>query len=197
MTELICLGDSLTFGPGVPKSQKWTSLAHSEHLRITNLGIPGDTTAGMLARLQNLLQTPVLQLNPVLRPMVLILGGTNDIFFAGSDIAARGNLAAMVHQLSAAGYRPVVGIPLPISPQDAPQKWQELADFVHSAALLEDYCRWLKVFCKAFDVPTVDFRKDYVNQDGSVRRYLLADGLHPNTEGHRVMAARLLEDLHC
>ena len=104
LTELICLGDSLTFGPGVPKSQKWTSLAHSEHLRINNLGIPGDTTAGMLARLQNLLQTPVLQLNPVLRPMVLILGGTNDIFFAGSDIAARGNLAAMVHQLSAAGY---------------------------------------------------------------------------------------------
>lgn len=197
MTELYCLGDSLTFGPGVPKSQKWTTLAHSQQLCITNLGIPGDTTAGMLARLQSLLQTPVLQLNPVLRPMVLILGGTNDIFFAGSDIAARGNLAAMVHQLSAAGYRPVVGIPMPIYPQDAPQKWAELADFAQSAALLEDYCQWLKVFCKAFDIPTVDFHKDYVNQDGSVRRELLSDGLHPNAEGHHVMAARLLEDLHC
>ena len=194
MTKLYCLGDSLTYGLGVRTSQKWTALAASDTLQIINLGVSGDTTGGMLARLQTLLQNSVYQLPPQDRPMVLVMGGTNDIFFSGSDTAARGNLAAMVHQLSAAGYRPLVGIPLPICPQDAPKKWESLANFEKAAQLLEQYCAWLKAFCAAFDIPTVDFREDYVNQSG-VRRELFLDGLHPNAEGHKRMAARLLEAL--
>ena len=194
MTKLYCLGDSLTYGLGVRTSEKWTALAATETLQIINLGVSGDTTGGMLARLQTLLQTPVYQLPPQERPLVLVMGGTNDIFFSGSDTAARGNLAAMVHQLSAAGYRPLVGIPLPICPQDAPQKWAELANFEKSAQMLEQYCAWLKAFCAAFDVPTVDFRKDYVNQD-VIRWELFLDGLHPNAEGHALMAKKLREVL--
>ena len=197
MIELICLGDSLTYGPGVPHSKRWTTLAADGRLVIRPMGISGDTTGGMLSRLQPLLQNPVLQLAPALRPMVLILGGSNDIFFSGSTEAAQGNLGAMVHQLSAAGYRPLVGIPLPICPEDAPQKWAQLADFDRSARLLEQYCQWLKRFCAAFDIPMVDFRQDYVNQDGSVRRELFLDGLHPNAEGHALMARRLQEALLC
>lgn len=194
MTKLYCLGDSLTYGLGVRTSQKWTALAATETLQIINLGVSGDTTGGMLARLQTLLQTPVYQLPPQERPLVLVMGGTNDIFFSGSDTAARGNLAAMVHQLSAAGYRPLVGIPLPICPQDAPKKWAELANFEKSAQMLEQYCAWLKAFCAAFDIPTVDFREDYVNQD-TIRRELFLDGLHPNAEGHALMAKKLREVL--
>ena len=190
MTTLYCLGDSLTFGPGVRLSQKWTALAGSDALHTVNLGVPGDTTAGMLARCQSLVSAPVYHLPPEERPMVLILGGTNDILFSGSDVAARANLAAAVHQLSAAGYRPLVGIPLPIAAENAPKKWAALADFHAAADLLEDYCAWLRRFCQAFDIPAVDFRSDYVN-----RPDLLADGLHPTAEGHRVMARRLLEAL--
>lgn len=188
MTNLICLGDSLTFGPGVRVNQKWTTLAQSDTLHVTNLGVPGDTTSGMLARLQTLL--PSAQC-----PTVLVMGGSNDIFFSGSDTAARSNLAAMVHQLSAAGLQPVVGIPLPISPEDAPQKWAKLANFRDAAVLLEGYQGWLRVFCETFDIPVVDFWSDYVNQDSSVRRELFLDGLHPNAQGHRLMAARVREAL--
>lgn len=188
MTTLYCLGDSLTFGPGVRFSQKWTTLASTDQLHLVNLGVPGDTTSGMLARLQNHVKDFAAQ-----QPAVLVLGGTNDIFFSGSDTAARANLAAIVHQLSAAGCRPLVGIPLPLCPEDAPSKWAALADFEAADAMLKDYCVWLKRFCVAFDIPTVDFREDYVNQDGSPRRELYLDGLHPNAEGHRKMASRLLE----
>ena len=190
MTTLYCLGDSLTYGLGVRVSQKWTTLAASDSLHIVNLGVSGDTTAGMLARCQALTAAPVYQLPPNERPLVLVMGGTNDIFFSGSCTAARGNLAAIVHQLSAAGYRPLVGIPLPVIPENVPQKWAKLADFHAAANMLEDYCRWLKVFCEAFDIPTVDFRSDYVNHPE-----LFADGLHPNAEGHKRMAKRLQEAL--
>ena len=195
MTTIYCLGDSLTYGPGVRVSQKWTTLAATDTLQVVNMGISGDTTGGMLARLQPLLQENVYRLPPQDRPLVLVMGGTNDIFFSGSDITARSNMAAMIHQLTSTGYRPLIGIPLPICPEDAPKKWAALADFARSAALLEDYCRWLRTFAEAFDIPTVDFRKDYVNQGGSLRRDLFLDGLHPNAEGHRLMAITLQETL--
>ena len=183
MTTLYCLGDSLTFGPGVRASQKWTTLASSESMKLVNMGIPGDTTAGMLARLQKLL--PEAQ-----GKTVLLLGGSNDIFFTGSDLCARNNMAAMVHQLLAAGCRVYVGLPLPIDAAAAPKKWAQLADFVKANELLQAYRCWLIAFCAAFDVPVVDFAKDYVN-----RKDLYLDGLHPNAEGHKRMAARLLEAL--
>ena len=93
MKTLYCLGDSLTYGLGVRTSQKWTALAATETLQIINLGVSGDTTGGMLARLQTLLQTPVYQLPPQERPLVLVMGGTNDIFFSG--FIQRGSLSSL------------------------------------------------------------------------------------------------------
>ena len=183
MTTLYCLGDSLTFGPGVAKSQKWTTLAQSDDLHVTNLGIPGDTTAGMLARLQTLLPE-------IKGEAVLLLGGSNDIFFTGSHLCARNNMAAMVHQLLSAGCRVYVGLPLPIDAAAAPKKWAELADFAKANEVLQAYRQWLVTFCNAFDVPVVDFAQDYVNP-----KDLYLDGLHPNTQGHALMAARLREAL--
>ena len=132
MTELYCLGDSLTFGSGVPKSKKWTTLAAGEDLHIVSLGVPGDTTGGMLARLQTLLQS---HLAPGTK--VLVMGGSNDIFYSGTDVGARSNIGAMVHQVIAAGLTPVVGIPLPIVPEDAPKEWEPVANFHEAAKLLE------------------------------------------------------------
>ena len=183
MNTLYCLGDSLTVGAGVRTSEKWTSLICSEHLRAVNLGVPGDTTAGMLARLQKLLPE-------VKGEGVLLLGGSNDIFFTGSDLCARNNMAAMVHQLLAAGCRVYVGLPLPIDADAAPKKWAALADFHQADETLRAYRSWLVTFCHAFDVPVVDFAKDYVN-----RKDLYLDGLHPNGEGNKLMAQRLLEVL--
>ena len=187
MATLYCLGDSLTFGSGVRPSQKWTALSAGEALHIVNLGVPGDTAVGMLARLQ--------KLEPAAGDRVLIMGGTNDIFCAQSDVSARSAIAAMVQQLLAKGIRPMLGIPVPFVPEMIPEKWQQLTDFVAAAALQEAYCGWLKRYCRTFDVPYVDFREDYVNQNGTPRAELYLDGLHPNGEGHRIMAQRLREVL--
>ena len=195
MTTLYCIGDSLTYGPGIRVSRKWTSLVTAEHLQVVNLGVCGDTATGMLARLQPLLQENVYRLAPQERPMVLVMGGSNDLFFCGSDLTARSAVSAMVHQLSSAGYRPIIGIPLPICPEDAPQKWSALADFNRCALLLEEYCRWLKTFASAFEIPFVDFRRAFTNPDSTPRRELFLDGLHPNTEGHLLMAQTLREVL--
>ena len=186
MTNLICLGDSLTYGLGVRPNQRWTHLLQTQGIGVTNLGVNGDTAAGMLARLQKMdFSTP--------DTAVLVMGGTNDIFCAGTDTGARACMAAILQQLLAMGQRPVVGIPIPVVPEMAPDKWKKLVAFTAAAAVLETYCAWLKVYCETFEIPVVDFRKDYVNQNGTPKRELYLDGLHPNAAGHARMAARFLE----
>ena len=193
MRTLICLGDSLTFGLRVPHSQAWPRLiSRDTGMEVRNLGISGDTTGGMLARMQNLTGV-VCHGSPENMPILLIMGGSNDIFYAGTDAGARANIGAMIHQAMAAHMMPVVGIPLPIAPEDAPKGWGKIADFHKAAEQIEGYSRWLKDFCAAFGVPYVDFRQDFLTEAGQVRRELFADGLHPNAEGHKLMAKRLLD----
>ena len=55
------------------------------------------------------------------RPYVLLMGGSNDVFYSGSDAAARENMGAMIHQLFSVGVLPVVGIPLPADAPHAPR----------------------------------------------------------------------------
>ena len=76
MKKLICLGDSLTFGLRVPQSQTWPRLVQETGVEVINLGICGDTTGGMLSRLQT-----VLREHGTTQAYVLIMGGSNDIFF--------------------------------------------------------------------------------------------------------------------
>ena len=191
MRKLICLGDSLTFGLRVPHSQAWPRLISRETgMEVRNLGISGDTTGGMLARLQTI--TGGVPAAPENMPVLLIMGGSNDIFYAGTDTVAKANIGAMIHQAMAAHMLPVVGIPLPISPEDAPKTGGKVADFYQAAERIAVYSQWLKDFCAAFGVPFVDFRQDFLNPDGSVRREFFVDGLHPNAQGHQRMAYRLL-----
>lgn len=99
--KLICIGDSLTFGYGVRPSQRWTRLCAQETgWEIVNEGISGDTTGGMLVRLRALLAERDIC---VQRPLVLLMGGANDIFFSGTDTGARANMGAMLNQLLSLG----------------------------------------------------------------------------------------------
>lgn len=191
--KLICLGDSLTFGYGVRPSLRWTNVAAKETgWEVINEGINGDTTGGMLARLQTKV-LPALRVGTfcVNRPCVLLMGGANDVFYSGTDTAARGNMGAMLHQLLAAGVFPLVGSPLPVDAAHAPEAWAAAVDFSAAAECLREYRGWLIRFCAAFGVPLVDFCADFLSPDGRICTELLLDGLHPTPEGHQLMARRL------
>jgi len=191
MGMLYCLGDSLTFGLGVRRQERWTSLADQASVhQIVNMGCNGDTTGGMLARLNTQVLSGHTPRQEV--PRVLIMGGSNDIFYSGSAAPARADMGAIIHQTMSAGLQPIVGIPLPLDPALAPEKWAHVVDFPRAARLLDEYAQWLKDFCAAFSVGVVDFREDFLRPDGSVREELFLDGLHPNREGHRLMAQRLM-----
>ena len=188
--KLYCLGDSLTFGYGVSRAVRWTSLLErATGWQVENLGLNGDTTGGMLARLGPEVLRPIGSHRSDSR--VLLMGGSNDVFFSGTDAQARANMAAMCHRLMDAGMQPLVGISLPVDWRNAPAAWAQTVDFELAARLMRGYCAWLGEFCRAFGLRPVDFAADFIDLDGQPRHALFLDGLHPNVEGHRLMAARM------
>lgn len=193
--NLICLGDSITYGYGVRRAERWSTLVGAAlGCTVMNHGISGDTTGGMLSRLECELMPDIRRCPLGQKPTVLLLGGVNDIFYSGTDTVARANLGAMVHQLITAGAKCVVLSPLGIVFSAVPPDWSEVMR-PDTPALLEGYYRWQAQFCRAFGVPYIDLYDLLRKPDGTPDPALYLDGLHPTAEGHRLMAQRICNAL--
>ena len=99
--KIICLGDSLTAGCGLRRGENWVELLREQTGdEWINAGVCGDTSTGILVRLQ----TEVLPQRP---DEVLLMGGDNDIMLTGCADQAKSAMMAMIHQCAARGVKPV------------------------------------------------------------------------------------------
>ena len=101
---IICFGDSLTYGTGAGPGMNYPSqLSKMISKPVINAGLPGDTTAGALQRLEQdvLLKSPEL---------VLITLGGNDLKNGVSKKAAFKNLKAIVESIQSIGGRVIIGV---------------------------------------------------------------------------------------
>ncbi len=191
--NLICIGDSLTYGYGVRRAQCWTELASQlSGWTLHNCGVCGDTTGGMLVRMREILRSISCSRE---ERCFLLMGGCNDVFFSGESRSAQENMAAMVHQLFSEGEMPLIAVGPGIAPGNYPAAWSALVDFSKAEEQIERYYEWLERFCSAFGVRMIDFRADFRSRNGEMRQELFLDGLHLNPEGHRVMAVRVAKVL--
>ncbi len=96
MISILALGDSLTAGFGLPQGRSFAELLerrlqeNGHQVRVCNAGIPGDTTAGALARL-----APLLHSEPSL---VLLELGANDFLMQSDPQEVQRNLEAMISE---------------------------------------------------------------------------------------------------
>lgn len=177
--KIICLGDSLTYGYGVRRTKAWTTLARDRlGIEIVNEGISGDTSGGMLSRLNHsvFMQRP---------DAVFIMGGVNDLI-AGADLGVvKANIMSMVLQAKAKYIEPIIGIPADIQVDNIDMGWSELTDFNKISGEIKIYRQWIFKFCKSFNVRYVDFYEEIKNAgDENIR----LDGLHLNERGNEIMA---------
>ncbi|WP_019518952.1 GDSL-type esterase/lipase family protein [Faucicola boevrei] len=91
-SKVIALGDSLTYGYGAEKHQAYpTILAKKTGWQIRNAGINGDTSAGVLARLDEIIQQ---------KPSLVLLGiGGNDVLRRVNPSETTENITKIVQQL--------------------------------------------------------------------------------------------------
>lgn len=107
-STVLALGDSLTFGTGATPETSYPSvLAGLTGWDVVNAGVAGDTSAGALARLPELLQKH--------SPRLVLVGiGGNDLLRRLPEAQTRDGIRAICRQSAASGAQVLlVGIPEP------------------------------------------------------------------------------------
>ena len=173
---VVALGDSLTAGFGVAAEEAWPALIDARlkreghPYRVVNAGVSGDTTAGGLRRVDWVLRN---------RPEVAVvaLGANDGLRGLGTD-AMEANLLAIVERLRAAGVRVLVaGMEVPPN---------------YGAAYARAFRGVFPDVARRTGAALMPFLLDGVAADP---RLNLADGIHPNVAGHRVIADRVYPHL--
>ena len=162
--NIICFGDSLTYGTGAPREGSYPAqLERMIGRPVINAGIPGNTTADGLDRLE----ADVLSRSP--RIVLITLGG-NDMKRGIDKKIAFKNLRAIVEAVQARGALVVVGgVKLLFWDRGYAVEYERLAE--DTGALL---------------IPNV--------LDGLVGHAdLMSDTIHPNSAGYGIMARRFQE----
>lgn len=162
---VLALGDSVTYGTGAGADEDYPSrLAEITSWTIHNHGVPGDTSAGALARLANALD----EVRPVL---VIVEIGGNDFLRRKPVEEVKENVRAILRRVKAAGM-PVVLVATPqFSPLGAVVG--RLPDAPLYAELAEEE-----------SVPLVPDIFGRVLADPDLK----ADPIHPNAAGYRKLA---------
>lgn len=169
-TTVLALGDSLTYGTGASAETSYpTVLAQLTGWNIVNAGISGDTSAGALARLPELLR----QHTPAL---VLVSIGGNDFLRRLPPSETQANVRAICQQAVAAGSQ-VLLVAIP-----------EFSVFAAASRSLADHPLYAEV-AKELKVPLHAGGWAAVLGDPDLR----SDAVHANARGYEVFARGVAE----
>jgi lysophospholipase L1-like esterase len=166
--RFVALGDSLT---SWPTSGPWCSRLDSLDAHLTlvnNAGIPGDTTAGMLARLDR----DVWAYNP---SVLFVMGGSNDIGLGVSTASTIANLKGIIKAANSKGVR-VFLMQIP------PEAWQSSSGAINSlnAAIV--------ALGNANKVVVIDTHSPLSTSNGTYQAKYTTDGVHFTDAGAQVVA---------
>ncbi|MEJ2282992.1 MAG: arylesterase [Desulfobacterales bacterium] len=159
--RVIAFGDSLTYGTGASKGMDYPSQLSKLIARpVLNAGVPGDTTASALKRLER----DVLAFSP---DIVLITLGGNDLKNGVARDVAFKNLKRIVNLIHNQGARVIIGgLSIPFRDRGFGRGFKKLAD--ETAATL---------------IPNI-------LEGIMGNRKLMSDPIHPNDAGYKIMAER-------
>jgi acyl-CoA thioesterase I len=168
---VLFLGDSLTAGYGLDPEEAFPALIQARideaglRYRVVNAGVSGETSAGALRRLDWLLKQPV---------AVLVLEtGANDGLRGQDPDATRQNIQAVLDRVRAQSPPPTV---LLVGMEALPNYGESYRR--RFRALYPD-------LAKKNEAALVPFLLEGV---AGIPALNLADGIHPNAEGQRVVA---------
>jgi acyl-CoA thioesterase-1 len=173
---IVCFGDSLTAGYGVEPDKSYPDVLQREldragyRYRVLNFGRSGETTQDGLTRLPYVVKQ---------RPQIVIVEfGANDELRGQAAYRSENNLMQMMQQLLDAGAHVVLaGVTLPaISGSEYSRKFDAM------------YTR----LAARYRLPLIPFLLDGVAANPQLMQ---EDGLHPNTEGTRLVAQTVMSKI--
>ena len=191
--DVICfLGDSITAACG------WTAEVHQAlkkkyKIKAYNCGVPG----GRAKRAAKYLHSRCLVYNP---DYVTVCFGINDIYREAYPLGDKERiskglqetkiaLTSIVKDIIASGATPILCVP---SPYDEVSEVE--AENLHCQCGLDEVEKIVRALAEEYSCPLVDFKKEFQPLLGE-RELINPDRVHPNLDGHHIMAQSFLRDI--
>jgi len=171
--SIVVLGDSISAGYGIEVDQGWVALLQKKLLAsksnyiINNASISGDTSAGGLARIDQILTAH--------KPAIVLLQlGANDGLRGLLPVQMKNNLAEIVRRAQKAGAKVLLlGMKIP------PNYGKRYVDLFYNV---------YPQLAKELAIPLVPF----LLEDVALNKDLMqADGLHPNAKAQPILADKI------
>lgn len=182
--KIVALGDSLTYGWMVVKGYLdfLEEMLNAKYPRtvfeIVNRGIPGDTAAGGLHRLND----HVLSLNP---DLVFIQFALNDAFSGYPLAEFQNNILQIIDKIADETSSEIL-----LMTSSALEERERL--------IAEKYYGSLQSIAERKNVPIAlvhDYWRKKISEGTPFNRLVQADSVHPTAEGYRLMAEAIMEVL--
>lgn len=177
---VVFLGDSITAGYGVESEQAFPYLigeywkTNNISLRAVNEGISGDTTSGVLARLDNILTDDVY--------MVFLEIGANDAFAKTDVQEIKGNLKTIIERTKARGIK------VAIMEMDLPA-----AAYLSDSTYVKSFAAIYDEVGKEYGIPVMP---SLVKENENKSDLWQEDKIHPSQKGHALLASNTLKFLN-
>ena len=173
--KIICLGDSLTSGQGLAVSQSFPAVLERElnrspeapRVRVTNSGVAGETSGGLLDRLNWALSEPY--------QVAVVATGGNDILRGLDPAGTARHLDAILERLKSRGLTVVLAGMR--APRNLGEEFRSDFDAIFPRLAAKHGVLFLPFF-----LAPVAGRSEL----------LQSDGLHPNPAGVKAMVAAIL-----
>lgn len=176
--RIVFFGDSITAGYGLSTEQAFPALIQTKldsskmDYQVINAGLSGETSAGGLSRIDWILKT-----KPDI--FVLELGGNDGLRGLSLDETEK-NLTTMIQKVRARNAEAVVFV---AGMQIPPNLGQEYT---------ERFRTLFEKVAEANDTELIPFLLDKVGGEPALN---LSDGIHPNVEGHQIVAETVWRSL--
>lgn len=177
--KLVVLGDSITEGYGVAKEaafpallEKKLSQAGKSEWVVVNAGVSGSTTASALPRMKWLLKS-----KPTPDLVLLVLGANDGLRGLKVEDSTK-NLAEAIEYANKQNVRVILGgVYMPPN---------------YGKSYTEQFKNMFETLAKKYKLTLIPFILDKVAGNS---KFNLADGIHPNEEGHKIIAENIFKVL--
>ena len=194
MKNIVCLGDSTTYGYMISRKKVWPSILNNKfaeegkEINIINKGINGDTTSGMIARFER----DCLNENA---DLLILMGGVNDIFMFQNIDKIKYNIKLIVETSNKNNVDIILFTPIPFI--------KEIFTFFEADNLdlfentLKEYVSWINEYTKENNIKSIDVYNMFMNNIFKSNKYedIYFDGVHLSENGHNIFALELYKEL--
>ncbi|MGG5462925.1 GDSL-type esterase/lipase family protein [Clostridium sp. B9] len=181
--NILCIGDSLTFGYGVGQENSWVTKINDLNFTTINRGINGDTSTGILSRIYSTLTSA--------KPDVcVIMCGSNDILMEKSIESIIENIDLMIKDCDSLNIKPVLMSPPKIFGELALKHWDSSLDYLNINIKLESFSKELKMYSIKNNIKFIDITHSIPFNPSNY-----TDGLHISIKGNILIAELLKREL--